>query len=93
MQMAALGENERAKKIKVYRNGDQKFAGKEFIINKRQIRTWEAFLQNVTSDLKTNEAVRSIRTPTGGHRVKTLDDIEDSKNYVAVGFGRFKKIP
>ena len=91
--MAALAENERAKKIKLYRNGDQQFAGKDFILNKRQIRTWEAFLQNVTSDLKANEAVRSIRTPTRGHRVTTLEDLEDSKNYVAVGIGRFKKLP
>ena len=84
---------ERARRIKIFRNGDSTFYGKDFVLNRRQIRTWDAFLQNVTTDLKTNEAVRSIRTPTGGHRVKELDELQDNKNYVAMGFGKFKKIP
>lgn len=88
----ALTESDRAKRFKVYRNGDLQYFGKDFVLNKRRIRTWESFLQNVTTDLKSNEAVRSIRTPTHGHVVRSLDDLKDNSQYVAVGNGRFKKI-
>ena len=88
----ALTEAERAKRFKLYKNGDQKFYGKDFVLNKRRIRTWDAFLQTVTLDLKTNEAVRSIRTPTHGSLVKSLEDLEDNRQYVAVGNGRFKRM-
>lgn len=87
----ALAEVERAKRFKLYRNGDRRYLGKEFVLNRRRIRTWDAFLQAVTADVKASEAIRSIRTPNGGTKVGNLDDLEDSSTYVAVGAGTFKK--
>ena len=82
---------DRAKRFRVFRNGDPRYYGKEFVLNKRRIRTWDSFLQQVTNDVKFTEAVRSIRTPVGGTKVKSLDDLQDSKHYVAVGNSRFNK--
>ena len=89
----AESERERAKKIKICKNGDLQYYPKDIVLNKRRIRTWDAFLQYVTIDLKTNEAVRSIRTPNQGHSVRNLDDLEENKQYVACGTGRFKSVP
>lgn len=67
-------------------------AGKTFVVNRRRIRTWDAFLRAVTVDVKSNEAVRSIRTPRHGSRVETLDQLQDQRQYVAVAAGGFKKL-
>lgn len=88
----ALVDSERAKRFRLYKNGEGRYVGKDFILNRRRIRTWDAFLQAVTLDVRASEAVRSIRTPTGGTRVVDLDDLQDSSNYVAVGNGKFKKL-
>ena len=88
----ALAESERAKRFKLFKNGDERYFGKDFVLNRRRIRTWDSFLQAVTNDTKCREAVRSIRTPTGGTKIESLDELQDSYNYVAVGNGRFKRI-
>ena len=90
--MANIDHFERAKRFKVYRNGDDRFRGKDFVLNRRKIRTWDAFLQAVTTDVKTTDAVRRICTPTHGSKVESLDDLNDKSYYVAVGNGRFKKL-
>lgn len=91
MIIMALAEIERAKRIKLFRNGDKQFLGKNIVVNRRQIKTWDAFLQAATSEVKATQAVRSICTPVGGRRVVNLDDLEDNCKYVAVANGSFKK--
>jgi len=91
MEMSLL-EAEKAKKIRLYRNGDDNFFGKEIVVNRRQIRTYTAFLNVVTQHVAMSEQVRSIRTPNGGSVINTLEDLVDKSDYVAVGHGRFKKI-
>ena len=86
-------DQERAKKFKIFKNGDLKYYGKDFVLNKRRIRTWESFLQNVTIDLKTDQAVRSIRTPNHGTTVRKLDELRENQQYVAVSTGIFRKAP
>ncbi|ELU08992.1 hypothetical protein CAPTEDRAFT_140251, partial [Capitella teleta] len=88
----ALTEQNRAKRFKLYKNGDTQFSGKEFVLNRRRIRTWDSFLQAVTTDTRCCQAVRSIRTPVGGTRIENLDQLQDKNNYVAVESGRFKRM-
>ena len=85
-------EPDRAKRFKVYRNGDEKFVGKPFVLNKRQCRTYDSFLNALTNELKAAEAVRRVCTPVGGTQVQSLDGLEHDAAYVAVGIGRFKKL-
>lgn len=80
------------RKIRLYRNGDENFIGKDFVLNPRQVRTYDRFLQTVTTHVGFGEAVRSIRTPRHGTVVRSLDDLESNHDYVAVGYGRFKNI-
>ena len=85
-------EAERAKKIRLYKNGDANFLGKDFVLNRRKIRTWDSFLNTATSGLKSSYPVRAICTPNQGHSVHSLEEFEDNKEYVAVGYGKFKKL-
>ncbi|XP_078056832.1 doublecortin domain-containing protein 2-like [Mustelus asterias] len=79
--------------VRVYRNGDPFYAGRKFVINERQISTFEAFLKEVTSGLEAPfGAVRNIYTPQQGHRVYQLEELDTGKQYVAGGKERFKKL-
>uniref|UniRef100_UPI00398F3BB1 doublecortin domain-containing protein 2-like n=1 Tax=Pristiophorus japonicus TaxID=55135 RepID=UPI00398F3BB1 len=81
------------KSVRVYRNGDPFYAGRKFVINERQISTFEAFLKEVTSGLEAPfGAVRNIYTPQQGHRVYQLEELGTGKQYVAGGKERFKKL-
>jgi len=80
------------RKIRLFRNGDENFFGKTLVLNPRQIRSYDRFLEEVTSYVGFGQAVRSIRTPRHGTMVHSLDDLEDQHDYVAVGIGRFRNI-
>ena len=88
----ATVDADRAKKIRLYKNGDPNFLGKDFVLNKRKIRTWDSFLSTATVGLKANFPVRAICTPNHGHRIQSLDEFEDSKQYVAMGYGKFRQL-
>jgi len=80
------------RKIRLFRNGDENFLGKTLVLNPRHIRSFDRFLETVTSHVGLGHAVRSIRTPRHGTVVQSLDDLEDQQDYVAVGIGRFRNI-
>lgn len=80
-----------AKTVFVHRNGVNR-APKTIVVNPRQVRTFDSLLDKVTASLKTPGAVRTIRTPTGRHRISKLDELEDERAYVAVGTEGFKRI-
>ncbi|XP_070534242.1 doublecortin domain-containing protein 2-like [Ptychodera flava] len=81
-----------AKSVHIYRNGDGFYAGRKFVVNQKQIRNFDSFLNQVTTGIRANAAVRNIYTPVNGHRVHDLDRIETGSSYVAAGMERFKKI-
>ncbi|XP_065063207.1 doublecortin domain-containing protein 2-like isoform X2 [Rhopilema esculentum] len=78
--------------ITIYRNGDTYQNGKRLVLNRKEIRSFDAFLDRVTKDTRSQVAVRSIRTPSHGHRVNELDKLENGGIYVAVGPEKFKKL-
>ena len=87
-----LQQQDNIRRIRVYRNGDDNFFGKDFVLNPRQVRNYEAFLQRVTDHVQLNEAARVICTPVHGTRIRSLEDVQDRNDYVAVGHGKFKNI-
>ena len=90
--MAATAGADHVKKIRLYRNGDDNFFGKDLVLNPRQIRTYDKLLQTVTNHVGLGQAARSIRTPAHGTVISSLEDFEDKHEYVVVGYGKFKPI-
>lgn len=84
---------EYGKTIKLLRNGDDYFAGQKVVINSRKYRYFDVFLDDLSNTLNARfGAVRNIHTPQHGHKVKSLDQIEDGKVYVASGLQKFKRL-
>jgi hypothetical protein len=84
---------EYGKTIKLLRNGDEFFNGQKVVINSRKYRYFDVFLDDISHSINARfGAVRNIHTPIHGHRITSLDDIEDGKTYVAAGKGRFVKL-
>ena len=92
IEVMANYATKKAKKIYLYRNGSEFDQAKCMVINDKQIRDFGTFLNQVTSDLCTTEPVRNIYTPSGGHRVNTMEEIQSDHYYVAGGNEEFKKI-
>ncbi len=98
---AGLSNNDRQKSlsleygktIRLLRNGDEFYRGRKFVINSRKYRYFDVFMDDISDVLNSNfGAIRKIHTPINGHRVKTLDQLEDGKTYVAAGNGRFIRL-
>lgn len=85
-------DKERAKKFRVFRNGDPLFFGKDFALSRPHAKNWDVFLEKLTVDLKNTEAVRDLCTPTGGTLIRSYDELEDRQCYVALGRAKFKDI-
>ena len=77
--------------ITVYTNGN-KYDAKRFIYNPKYVRTFDAFLDQITMETNATCAVRRIYTPHGSRQVGKLSGIEPGGQYVAVSRGNFKKI-
>ena len=84
---------EYGKTIRLLRNGDEFYRGHKFVINSRKYRYFDVFMDDISDALNANfGAIRKIHTPTGGHRIRSLDELEDGKTYVAAGNSRFVKL-
>ncbi|XP_041702938.1 doublecortin domain-containing protein 2C isoform X2 [Coregonus clupeaformis] len=81
------------KTIVVYRNGDAFFPGRKFVINQRQMSTFDSFLSSVTRGVEAPfGAVRNVYTPREGHKIHDLVNLQHGERYVAGGGERFKKL-
>lgn len=80
-----------AKNIRVYRNGDEFFPGKKFVINSREIKDMDTLYTYLTDTVKPRfGCVRNIYTPEGGTKIENLKDLVSNRAYVISGFEKFK---
>ena len=78
--------------IRLLRNGDPFYRGHKFVISSRSYRFFEAFMDSISDTLNANfGAIRKIYT-TDGHRIRSLDELQDSETYVAAGLERFIRL-
>lgn len=79
-----------------YVNGDGCFPGHKLCISNR-IRTFDGVKDDLTKSLFTKRqqvgSVRNIFTPTHGHRINSIDELEDGQHYVAAVNDRFLPLP
>ncbi|XP_055067870.2 doublecortin domain-containing protein 2 [Misgurnus anguillicaudatus] len=81
------------KNIYFYRNGDPYYEPRRLVINAKRVSTFDTLLREVTGGVRAQfGAVRNIYTPTGGHRVNSLEHLKSGDQYVAAGREKFKKI-
>ena len=85
-------EPQTAKKVYLYRNGTINADAKLLVVNDRQVRDFSTFLNRVTSGIRAPVAVRNIYTPMHGHKVRSLEELESGRYYVAGGSEQFKKV-
>lgn len=78
--------------VKMYRNGDGFFPPVNVVINPRNIRNMDAFLDRVTQATRMKNAVRRVCTPRRGHKIEDLNKLVPGEMYVAVGQEGFKKL-
>ncbi|XP_064189854.1 doublecortin domain-containing protein 2 isoform X2 [Anguilla rostrata] len=89
----SLSQPPPAKTIVVYRNGDAFFPGRKFVLNQRQMSTFDSFLSLVTNGVEAPfGAVRNVYTPREGHKILDLQNLQHGERYVAAGAERFKKL-
>ncbi|XP_074187751.1 doublecortin domain-containing protein 2C [Rhinolophus sinicus] len=88
----ALVDTTPAKTILVYRNGDQFFVGRKFVLARRRVATFEALLEQLTEQVEVPMGVRRLYTPTRGSQVLELDALRPGGKYVAAGREPFKKL-
>ncbi|KAG8512381.1 Doublecortin domain-containing protein 2C [Galemys pyrenaicus] len=88
----ALVDTTPAKTILVYRNGDQFYVGRKFVLSRRRVQSFEALLEQLTEQVSVPFGVRRLFTPMHGHVVRELDALQAGGKYVAAGRERFKKL-
>ncbi len=74
------------------KNGDKFFEGVRMNITGRNARNWDTLLAELSRKIDLPAGVRQIYTPKGGHRVKSLTQLEHQKMYVCGSTEPFKKI-
>lgn len=81
------------KTIFVYRNGDSYSEARRVLIHEKRVSDLDALLREVTGRIRAPfGAVRTIYTPRAGHRVDSIEYVQNGEQYVAAGTEKFKKI-
>lgn len=88
----ALVDSTPAKSILVYRNGDQFFVGRKFVLARRRVATFEALLEQLTEQVEVPVGVRRLYTLTRGSQVLELEVLRSGGKYVAAGREPYKKL-
>ncbi|XP_043836957.1 doublecortin domain-containing protein 2C [Dromiciops gliroides] len=81
-----------ARTILVYRNGDQFYVGKKFVINRKRVPSFEALMTQLNEKVSVPFGVRRLYTPCHGHLVHELEELQQGGKYVAAGREKFRKL-
>ncbi|KAK9411271.1 doublecortin domain-containing protein 2C [Crotalus adamanteus] len=88
----SLTDSTPARTIWVYRNGDPFYLGRKFIISPRYVPTFEAFMIQLNEGVPTPFGVRKLYTPSQGHIITDLPELQQGGRYVVAGREKFRKL-
>lgn len=69
-------------RIHIFKNGEEHYEGKRFVVNHRNYRNWEQFLADVSKSALKAGAVRKLFT-ANGTEIMTINELRDLQQYVA----------
>lgn len=79
--------------LRLYRNGDEFFPGKQVTVNRRQFRTFESWLTDLSNTMRLEKgAIRRVYTPNHGTRCDDFQDFAEGQSLVVAGQERFKPL-
>lgn len=90
-------DDKRAMKVRFYRNGDRFFKGIVYAVSAERFRTFESLMAELTSSPVCDKnilpnGVRYIFTAENGHKIRTLDELEEGESYVCASTDVFKHL-
>ena len=94
-QLPPIWKNEldRGLHLRIFRNGDSNFSGKQVTLNKKQHRTFESWLADLSNTMRLrNGAIWRVYTPRGGTRKENFQDIHEGQSLVVAGQEKFKPL-
>lgn len=84
------------RRVRFFCNGDRYFKGKKMFITPHRYLTFNDLLNDLTGKLPSTVhlpyGVRHIYSPTGGTKIRDIEQLQDGENYVVAGFEQFKQI-
>ncbi|XP_055870958.1 abnormal spindle-like microcephaly-associated protein homolog isoform X3 [Biomphalaria glabrata] len=79
--------------LRLFKNGERYYPGKLVTLNKKQFRTFESWLSELSRSMKLNNgAIWRVYTPRHGTRKLDLEDLRDGDSLVLAGQESFKKL-
>lgn len=90
-------EDKRARKVRFYRNGDRFFKGIVYAVSAERFRTFESLMAELTSSPVCDKnilpnGVRYIFSAEYGHKIRSMDELEEGESYVCASTDVFKSL-
>lgn len=90
-------DDKRAMKVRFYRNGDRFFKGIVYAVSAERFRTFESLMAELTSSPVCDKnilpnGVRYIFSAENGHKIRSLDELEEGESYVCASTDVFKHL-
>ncbi|XP_061165269.1 serine/threonine-protein kinase DCLK1-like isoform X1 [Saccostrea echinata] len=90
-------DDKRARKVRFYRNGDRFFKGIVYAVSAERFRTFESLMAELTSSPVCDKnilpnGVRYIFSAENGHKIHSLDELEEGESYVCASTDVFKNL-
>lgn len=90
-------DGKRAKKVRLYRNGDRFFKGMVYAVSPERFRTFESLLAGLTTSAICDKnampsGVRHMFSVDGTKKITTLDEMEEGESYVCASTDVFRRL-
>ncbi|XP_051784111.1 serine/threonine-protein kinase DCLK2 isoform X1 [Erpetoichthys calabaricus] len=94
--LQALSSEKKAKKVRIYRNGDKYFKGLVYAVSGDRFRSFDALLMELTRSLSDNvnlpQGVRTIYTIDGTRKITSLEEMVEGESYVCASNEPYRRV-